>query len=82
MKAGGQHLVIGPGGVFSSVPVQVGGAPGEGAALLKNLPGGQAISAHVQPALLFSTQRAAAQNQKPLCTVCNRDAQQGGTADE
>lgn len=82
LKAGGQHLVIGPGGVFSSVPVQVGGAPGEGAALLKNLPGGQAISAHVQPPLLFSTQRAAAQNQKPLCTVCNRDAQQGGTADE
>ncbi|MNJ61315.1 hypothetical protein D3C77_570970 [compost metagenome] len=39
LKGGGQHIVIGPGGIFSSTPIQLGGAPTMGIAAAPALPG-------------------------------------------
>ncbi|AIL61362.1 type VI secretion system Vgr family protein [Pseudomonas alkylphenolica] len=39
LKGGGQHIVIGPGGIFSSSKIQIGGAPAAGTAAAPVLPG-------------------------------------------
>ena len=39
LKGGGQHIVIGPGGIFSSTEIQIGGAPASGTAAAPVLPG-------------------------------------------
>ncbi|WP_198918737.1 type VI secretion system tip protein VgrG [Pseudomonas chlororaphis subsp. aureofaciens] len=39
LKGGGQHIVIGPGGIFSSTEIQIGGAPIAGTAAAPVLPG-------------------------------------------
>ncbi|WP_280041456.1 type VI secretion system tip protein VgrG [Pseudomonas sp. Hg5Tf] len=39
LKGGGQHIVIGPGGIFSSSEIQIGGAPTVGTAAAPVLPG-------------------------------------------
>ncbi|MFQ6572210.1 type VI secretion system tip protein VgrG [Pseudomonas sp. UM16] len=39
LKGGGQHIVIGPGGIFSSTEIQLGGAPAAGASAIPALPG-------------------------------------------
>ncbi|UVJ45953.1 type VI secretion system tip protein VgrG [Pseudomonas sp. LS1212] len=39
LKGGGQHIVIGPGGIFSSTEIQIGGAPTAGTAAAPVLPG-------------------------------------------
>ncbi|MBM1186236.1 type VI secretion system tip protein VgrG [Pseudomonas lundensis] len=39
LKGGGQHLVIGPGGIFSSTDIQLGGTPVSGTAAAPVLPG-------------------------------------------
>ncbi|MEG0061322.1 MAG: type VI secretion system tip protein VgrG [Pseudomonas sp.] len=39
LKVGGQHLVISPGGIFSSSPIQLGAAPAIGTAAAPVLPG-------------------------------------------
>ncbi|WP_296259256.1 MULTISPECIES: type VI secretion system tip protein VgrG [unclassified Pseudomonas] len=39
LRGGGEHLVIGPGGIFSSTDIQVGGAPAAGTAAAPVLPG-------------------------------------------
>lgn len=39
LKGGGQHIVIGPGGIFSSTEIQLGGAPAKGAAAVTMTPG-------------------------------------------
>ncbi|MNJ53075.1 hypothetical protein D3C77_484500 [compost metagenome] len=39
LKGGGQHIVVGPGGIFSSSAIQIGGAPAAGTAAAPVLPG-------------------------------------------
>ncbi|MDD2048588.1 type VI secretion system tip protein VgrG [Pseudomonas putida] len=39
LKGGGQHIVVGPGGIFSSSEIQIGGAPAPGIAAAPILPG-------------------------------------------
>jgi len=39
LKGGGQHIVIGPGGIFSSTEIQIGGVPASGTAAAPVLPG-------------------------------------------
>ena len=39
LKGGGQHIVIGPGGIFSSTQIQLGGVPVAGTAAAPVLPG-------------------------------------------
>ncbi|MDD2050613.1 type VI secretion system tip protein TssI/VgrG, partial [Pseudomonas putida] len=39
LKGGGQHIVVGPGGIFSSSEIQIGGAPAAGTAASPVLPG-------------------------------------------
>jgi type VI secretion system secreted protein VgrG len=50
LKGGGQHIVIGPGGIFSSTEIQIGGAPAGGTAANPILPG--ALTALMAPAAL------------------------------
>lgn len=50
LKGGGQHIVIGPGGIFSSTEIQIGGAPIGGTAANPILPG--ALTALMAPAAL------------------------------
>ncbi len=64
LKGGGQHIVIGPGGIFSSTEIQLGGAPAAGTAAAPVLPGmleGLSIpSALPLPDLAFYQQQAVA----------------------
>jgi len=78
LKGGGQHIVIGPGGIFSSTEIQIGGAPAGGTAANPLLPGVLAALA-TPPALpmMAPTQNAlmAASKVKgadfcPLCEAC------------
>lgn len=70
LSAGGHHLLIGPGGIFSSTPIQVGGAPvpglpaaGATAQLLQALPGlALAAQQHIV--------RQAASRSAAVCAVC------------
>jgi type VI secretion system secreted protein VgrG len=50
LKGGGQHIVIGPGGIFSSTEIQIGGAPIGGNAANPILPG--ALTALMAPTAL------------------------------
>ncbi|MDD2050454.1 type VI secretion system tip protein VgrG [Pseudomonas putida] len=78
LKGGGQHLVIGPGAIFSSVPIVLGGAPVSG------VPAQQALSAipmvaAALDALPAVTQEAAlrqaAQQAAPFCAACQKLAE-------
>ncbi|PSS57010.1 type VI secretion system tip protein TssI/VgrG, partial [Pseudomonas sp. BBP2017] len=75
LKGGGQHIVIGPGGIFSSVPIVLGGTP------VLGVPAQQALSAipmvaEALDALPSVTQEAAlrqaAQQAAPFCSVCQK----------
>lgn len=72
LKAGGQHLVINPGGIFSSVPVVLGGAPMAGVApqqALEALAGApQAIIDN--PLSIMSASKQQAMDFCPLCEAC------------
>jgi type VI secretion system secreted protein VgrG len=72
LKAGGQHLVINPGGIFSSVPVVLGGAPMAGVApqqALEALAGApQAIIDN--PLSIMSASKQQAVDFCPLCEAC------------
>ncbi|MFH6564408.1 type VI secretion system Vgr family protein [Pseudomonas kulmbachensis] len=82
LKAAGQHIVIGPGGIFSSTEIQIGGAPISGTAtapLLPNLLGLLAV-----PSLLEQKQNQSNQVTqetepplplKPVCKDCLLAAQ-------
>ncbi|WP_368491733.1 type VI secretion system tip protein VgrG [Pseudomonas sp. Hg5Tf] len=78
LKGGGQHIVIGPGGIFSSVPIVLGGTP------VMGVPAQQALSAipmvtQALVALPRVTQGAAliqaAQQAAPVCAVCQKLAE-------
>ncbi|KJJ94878.1 hypothetical protein UB47_25240, partial [Pseudomonas sp. 5] len=72
------HIVIGPGGIFSSVPIVLGGTP------VMGVPAQQALSAipmvtQALVALPRVTQGAAltqaAQQAAPVCAVCQKLAE-------
>lgn len=79
LKGGGQHIVIGPGGIFSSVEIQLGGAPAVGTAAAPVLPGvNQAlltpldlppVIAPSQSALMAEAQAQGA-DFCPVCEAC------------
>ncbi|AZD09024.1 VgrG protein [Pseudomonas chlororaphis] len=76
LKAGGQHIVITPGGIFSSVPIVQGGAPVAGVAPQRAL---QALAEEPQTSVANSLALVAAARQRaadfcPLCEAC-RDGQ-------
>ncbi|KMN19740.1 type VI secretion system tip protein VgrG [Pseudomonas weihenstephanensis] len=82
LKAGGQHIVIGGGGIFSSTPIQIGGAPASGTAAAPLLPGLLGLLA--VPSLLEQKQAQTAQAPeqpetpaplKPVCKDCLLAAQ-------
>ncbi|RML22172.1 Rhs element Vgr protein, partial [Pseudomonas syringae pv. maculicola] len=72
LQAGGNHIVISSGGIFSSVPIVQGGSPMAGVSPLQAL---QAPSTEV-PAIIASPRSivAAARQQAadfcPLCEAC------------
>jgi len=50
LSAGGQHIVLNPAGIFSSVPIMLGGAPMPGTPAMPLAPGDtQALEADVLP---------------------------------
>ncbi|PSS53795.1 type VI secretion system tip protein VgrG [Pseudomonas sp. BBP2017] len=78
LKGGGQHIVIGPGGIFSSTEIQIGGAPVAGAASKQALP---TELAGLHAPVLPQTQRMALLAKKPICVVCKAAKKQGEQAD-
>lgn len=87
LKAGGEHIVIGGGGIFSSSPIQIGGAPASGTAAAPLLPGMLGLMA--TPSLLEHGQDPTAQASpapqtplppKPVCKDCLLAAQAKGEA--
>lgn len=77
LKGGGQHIVIGPGGIFSSTEIQIGGAPAAGTAAAPVLPGMleglKAPAALPLPSLPFYQQQAVAGALLPI-PGCQLDA--------
>lgn len=77
LKGGGQHIVIGPGGIFSSTEIQLGGAPAAGTAAAPVLPGMleglTAPPALPLPSLPFYQQQAVAGALLPI-PGCQPDA--------
>ena len=77
LKGGGQHIVIGPGGIFSSTEIQIGGAPAAGTAAAPVLPGMleglTAPPALPLPSLAFYQQQAVAGALLPIAG-CQLDA--------
>lgn len=77
LRVGGEYLVVNAGGIFSSSPIQQGGAPATGMQAMPLLPGGEA-QAPVPAALplapmmlaLLRASKTADQNFCPLCQAC------------
>ncbi len=75
LEAGGQHIVISASGIFSSVPIVVGGAPMAGTAAQAAL---SAVSVEaltlIAPSLAAqkTTLTQAAQLASPICVVCEK----------
>ena len=72
LKGGGQHIVIGPGGIFSSVDIVQGGAPVAG---VPSLQAAQALPSAPQSIIASPLSILAAVKQKaadkcPLCEAC------------
>jgi type VI secretion system secreted protein VgrG len=72
IQAGGQWINIGPGGIFSSVPIQVGGAPMAAMASAPNLPDMPLKLAAAPAALLSAAQILSLQSDAPFCEECER----------
>ncbi len=71
LKGGGQHIVIGPGGIFSSTEIQIGGAPMIGAAPLQATPTTLApLASIVSPQSIVTTAQQQAADYCPLCEAC------------
>jgi type VI secretion system secreted protein VgrG len=80
LTAGGHHLVINAGGIFSSVAIVEGGVPVAGLAPRRALSAEQAASALLDAPLLLQTQRLALMAKHPLCAVCEAAKQQSEPA--
>ena len=70
IQAGGQSITLSAGGIFSSVPIQLGGAPAAAAAPL--LPGIKEALAAVVPAPLSRVQLTSLKRSAPFCEECER----------
>ncbi|MHA4976685.1 type VI secretion system Vgr family protein [Pseudomonas extremorientalis] len=70
IQAGGQSITLSAGGIFSSVPIQPGGAPAAVAAPL--MPGVKEKLLAVIPAPLSRVQVASLKRSAPFCEECER----------
>ncbi|MFC6339061.1 type VI secretion system tip protein VgrG [Pseudomonas sp. CCM 7891] len=70
LQAGGQSITLSAGGIFSSVPIQVGGAPAPGATPL--MPGLQEKLLALIPAPLSAVQVFSLKRSAPFCEECER----------
>lgn len=72
LSAGGHHIVINAGGIFSSVPIVEGGAPLAGIAPLQPLQavGGIAPPVSATPLSIVNSARQQAADYCPLCEAC------------
>lgn len=70
IQAGGQSITMSAGGIFSSVPIQLGGAPAPAA--LPLLPGLKEKLLAVIPAPLSRVQVASLKRSAPFCEECER----------
>ncbi|UDI90855.1 type VI secretion system tip protein TssI/VgrG [Pseudomonas sp. IAC-BECa141] len=74
LTAGGHHIVINSGGIFSSVAIVEGGAPVAGIAALSATP-----STEKKPPapVLLQSQRLALMARRPICAVCEATQPRG-----
>jgi type VI secretion system secreted protein VgrG len=70
IQAGGQSITVSAAGIFSSVPIQLGGAPGPAAAPLRA--GVKEKLLAVIPAPLSRVQVASLKRSAPFCEECER----------
>ena len=70
IQAGGQSITLSAGGIFSSVPIQLGGAPAPAVAPL--MPGAKETLLAVMPAPLSRVQVASLTRSAPFCEECER----------
>ena len=70
LTAGGHHIVINAGGIFSSVAIVEGGSPVAGLAPNRALSVGEAASALLDAPLLLQSQRLALMAKQPICAIC------------
>ncbi|AIL63365.1 type VI secretion system Vgr family protein [Pseudomonas alkylphenolica] len=75
LKGGGQHIVVGPGGIFSSSEIQIGGAPIAGTAAAPELPG-MLEGLSTPPPLALVSQSKALMRPEPWCEVCEQAAEE------
>jgi type VI secretion system VgrG family protein len=72
IQAGGQWINIGPGGIFSSVPIQVGGAPMAAMSAAPSVPGLPTKLAAAPAAMLTAAQIMSFKGDAPFCEECER----------
>ncbi|MEB0009811.1 hypothetical protein QN412_24065, partial [Pseudomonas sp. RTB3] len=74
LSINGQHIVINPAGIFSSTPIQVGGAPVPGTPAMPLAPGDTQtlIAGGVPPSIVFASkgQTDTASRMPLLCPLC------------
>lgn len=79
LKAGGHHIVMGPGGIFSSTDIQLGGAPARGTAanpvspgVLPALAAPPALPPMIAPSqsALLTTSKVKSADFCPICEAC------------
>ncbi|GLH41923.1 type VI secretion system tip protein VgrG [Pseudomonas moraviensis] len=72
IQAGGQWINIGPGGIFSSVPIVVGGAPMAATSAAPVVPGLSEKLAAAPAAVLTAAQIMSLKGDAPFCEECER----------
>lgn len=72
IQAGGQWINIGPGGIFSSVPIVVGGAPMAATSAAPVVPGLPEKLAAAPAAVLTAAQIMILKGDAPFCEECER----------
>jgi hypothetical protein len=72
IQAGGQWINIGPGGIFSSVPIVVGGAPMAAMSAAPVVPGLPEKLAAASAAMLTAAQIMSLKGDAPFCEECER----------
>ncbi|MFJ2466165.1 type VI secretion system tip protein VgrG [Pseudomonas sp. NPDC087615] len=72
IQAGGKWINIGPGGIFSSVPIVVGGAPMAAMSAAPSVPGLPDTLAAAPAAMLTAAQIMSFKGDAPFCEECER----------
>jgi len=72
IQAGGQWISLSPGGIFSSVPIQVGGAPMAPMSATAAAFDGPAVLAAAPAAMLTLAQIMSLKSDAPFCEECER----------